>query len=135
MGNKIKQAGKLYMRGLPDGQWTAYVCPQRHAEKHNYIFLTEEGLYPVNLYYARIDMMGSKVVEMRVCHDQQELLETLDWCGKCRMRILRLWQHDLDQATDPKLFELYAECGKREYELMQEDIEAFLEANKENDCN
>ena len=122
-----KQPSKIYMRALPDGKWTAYVCPQKHAEKLGYIFITDEGSYPVNLYYARYDIMGSKVVEMRVCYNRRELLEMLDWCGKCRTRILKLWEHDLDHASDPKLFELYRACGKREYELMQEDIEAFLE--------
>lgn len=121
------KSGGIFLRALPDGKWTAYLCPKKHGVKSGYIFLTEEGSYPVTLYYEHYDVMGSKVVEAHVSHTSQDLLGMLETCGQFRCRILELWQHRLSNASDQKLFDLYAACDKRRYELAQEDIEAFTD--------
>lgn len=125
-----EKSGGIFLRALSDGKWIAYFCPKKHGVKSDYIFLTEEGRYPVTLYYERYDVMGSKVVEAHVSHTQQDLLDMLGWCGQCRCRILELWQHRLNNASDQKLFELYDACDKRRYEIAQEDIHAFMEEDK-----
>ncbi len=121
-----KKSGFIFLKPLPDGKWIGYFFPRKRGVPSDYIFIAKEGNYPVTLYYERYDIMGSRVVESHICHNREELLGELEWCGQCRNRIRCLWNHDLDSATDKRLFDLYQACDAKRNEIDPEELAALM---------
>lgn len=124
-----REPSSVFIRPLPDGKWIASIARKQPTDSNDYVFIVREGKYPVNFYYERYDVMGSRVVELKVCSNRDELLGILEWCGQCRDTILQLWDHDYNKVHDEKLEALYCACAQRRQEIALETMKDFMEGD------
>lgn len=68
--------------------------------------LVAENTYPVKFYYSRTDLNGSGCIEMDLCHSRQELLDSLNWCGKCGCVPSLIWDFDVDKTENQDLLNI-----------------------------
>ena len=86
---------RLYLSIDSDKIWSANFAD--HAPSADAAPFVKEGSYPVELFFARTDVNGSRIVEMDTCNNREALLESLNWCGKCGYSLLELWDFDIDK--------------------------------------
>jgi hypothetical protein len=90
------------------------------------ILFTREGEYPVAAWHQRHDLNMCSILmqeEIRSCDD---LIEYLDWQGKCRNKILKLWEFDYDETDNKDVLELFAKCHERKEQIITEAMEEAM---------
>ena len=92
------------------GVWSAVASANR-ADNHPVRFCEEKD-YPVDLYYMRTDINGSGIMEKELCNNRNELLETLNWLGKCGFTPWDVWDFHIGTSRNEKAMEIFA-AGRR----------------------
>ena len=77
--SKTNDFAKVYLVPNTDGTWKTQITDVSPAS--DAALLSEEGAYPVKVYYSRIDLNGSSTVERDICHNRGDLIQTLNWLG------------------------------------------------------
>ncbi len=113
----LSAACLICMVPAADRTWTAEAMCEGNC------LLTVEKEYPVEMYYARTDLNGSRVVESDVCSDRASLLESLNWLGACGFVPLQFWDFDINQVTDERIVKAFNDGLHRRYEAAREDME------------
>lgn len=103
--NVQEQKNRVYLVPETDGAWSAVVSADKPS--HSVVLLTQEGDYPVNLYYSRLDMNGSSCLERETIADRKSLLETLNWIGQCRHFPKVLWEFDAGKPISKELVGIF----------------------------
>ena len=80
------------------------------------ILLAFEGSYPVEVTWTRFDMNGDRIWTGENCENDTELIELLDFLGKCGHTVEQLWNYDDHWNTDVELAELFDVCFARKME-------------------
>lgn len=104
---------------VPDGSqfWSAAVAAQPPTD--HAVLLTAEQSYPAEIFYERMDLNGSGITDGYICHDRNELLETLNWIGQCGHTPLSLWSFDIDKPIEEDLQKLLEDAYKKKCSLIQ----------------
>lgn len=70
------------------------------------------GDYPVDVYYERRDIMGSREIVRKTAKNEDDLMSLLEFCGACRMRLLQIWDYDHQEQINPAVSKIFyeAEC-------------------------
>lgn len=113
-------ASTIYLTLKPDRTWFCSVADTDPSPQH--FPLVQEGNYPVELYYSRIDLNGSSVTEMWVCKDRVALAETLNWIGQIGGTVEQLWDFDHNNAMLAGLADIFRSGRERRYEQVQADM-------------
>lgn len=87
-----------------DRTWFASVSPEPPSGKS--ARLVQEQSYPVDFYYERTDINGSRVVECDTCNNRDDLLDSLNWLGKCGFSPLKVWDFDSNEFQDETLLQI-----------------------------
>lgn len=86
--------------------WTTSLCSSDAPAVTDGIEFVREGDYPAEFYYSRTDLNGSTVVERDICKDREDLIQSLNWCGKCGYMPLQLWKFDSSAPMSGELLNL-----------------------------
>ena len=89
------------------------------------IFMVAEGSYPVELWWIRHDLNMCRIWEMQICESREELVELLDFLGKCGNNVEYLWEYEDRTTSNTEITRLFDVCFNRKRE---ETIAAFEEA-------
>ena len=89
------------------------------------IFMVAEGSYPVELWWIRHDLNMCRILEMKICESREELVELLDFLGKCGNNVEHLWEYEDRTTSNTEISRLFDVCFERKRE---ETIAAFEEA-------
>ena len=109
---------KVFLIPGTDNYWSAEISSLSPADQA--IELVVEGSYPADIYYERLDLNGSGVVDGYICHDRNELLQTLNWIGTCGHTPLTIWGFDIDQPIADDLCQLLQDTYKQKCKLIQD---------------
>lgn len=89
-----KRLGELeksfFVEKTAQGDWACKV-----GADSNGILLVQEQNYPVELYYTRLDLNGSSILEREVLENRNDLLKAMQWHGQCNHVIEQIWDFDL----------------------------------------
>ena len=110
---------------IPDEDSTYVCCVSDDALSTDAIFLVEEGHYPTTAWHHRHDLNMDTLLMKEEIKDRDELLKYLDFQGKCRNEIVRLWNYYTYNNSLVELHRLFDKCYERKAELI---VEAMLEA-------
>ena len=113
---------KVYL--IPDKEDTYRACIAIEPPAENAIFLVDEGTYPVEYFYRRNDLNGCSTYMMVECTTREELSEALNWNGKCRHRVVSLWDFDYNKTDNEPVLRLFYFAYVR---LMEELDKAYQE--------
>lgn len=104
---------------VPDDKcnWFATISEKLPAD--HAIVLTTEQSYPVEIFYDRMDINGSGVTDGYICHDRNELLQTLNWIGQCGHTPLELWGFNIDNPIESDLHDLLKNTYEKKCRLIQ----------------
>ena len=97
----------LYIFKMKDGEYAA-----RFGNEGDGQFLTQVKSYPAAVYYSRLDMNGSSVMEREICTDPSELLACLNDCGKCKHVVEQVGDFDISTCKDESVIRIFA-CAKK----------------------
>lgn len=112
----------IYLCPEVDGKWSATMDTEPPTPA--YIRLTEEGQYPVNVYFWRFDLMGSSMLVSRTYADRESLLTCLNELGKSYLPIRSLWSFQSEHCSEG-IRTLFDRADTRRYKLAQENTENF----------
>ena len=119
---------KIFLIPGNNEYWSAFIST-RSSDDYA-VELVAEGKYPAEIYYERLDLNGSGVVDGCICHDRNELLQTLNWIGACGHTPLTIWDFDIDKPISESLCQLlqntYAHKCKR-IQALDWDQEEIIE--------
>ena len=118
-------APTIYLTLKPDRTWFCSVADTDPSPQH--FPLVQEGNYPVELYYSRVDLNGSSVTEMEPCKSRVELAETLNWIGQIGGTVEQLWDFDHNNAMLTGLADIFRSGRERRYEQVQADMADWAE--------
>lgn len=118
--NAQEQNNRVYLVPETDGAWSAVVSANKPS--HSVALLTQEGDYPVNLYYSRLDMNGSSCFERETIADRESLLETLNWIGQCCHFPKVLWEFDAGKPMSKELMDIF----NASYDSRMKQVQAEL---------
>lgn len=124
------QNNKILLAPSNDGSWTAEVG--RYAGP-NGVLLTDEGKYPVELYYSRMDINGSSVMEMDICRNRNELLSSLNWIGIYGHTLKSLWGYHSDQPVSKDLADIFEASYVRKCRIIKEAADEMYAAFSEDE--
>ena len=100
-------------------------CISDDAPSPGAIFLVEEGEYPVEAWHKRHDLNMDSLLMTEHINNRNELLEYLNFQGKCRNEIIRLWDFYTYDNSLIDLHRLFDKCFERKLEII---TEAMIEA-------
>lgn len=123
---EAREKPQIYLTMDADRIWSADVPHGRVDAKA--VRFCEEKQYPVDLYYYRTDINGSGCVEKDVCENRNELLESLNWCGKCGYTPLQLWDFRAETTRDDRVMNIFADGAQRRYEAAQDCLDDLIDA-------
>ena len=109
----------------PDRTWSAGMTQDISASQA--IPFVAEGSYPAELIYRRTDINGSGVFESETCKTRDELLQVLNWMGKCGFVPLELWNYDIEQANDTALLSVFQQGELRRFDLLSKEHDEMME--------
>lgn len=118
--DKQENANCVYLIPGSDGKWSAVVSADNPVSSS--ALLTPEGPYPVDLYYARLDMNGSSNLERETIADRKSLLETLNWIGQCCHFPKALWEFDAGKPLRKELMDIF----NASYDSRMKQVQAEL---------
>ena len=116
----------IYLTPNADRSWSASISAL--PDYSNSALLTTEKTYPATLYYSRTDLNGSSVMEREICQSRVELLQTLNWLGKCGYLPMELWDFDAESVLDRQLTNILLDNQKRRMELIEKDQDIIAAA-------
>ena len=90
------------------------------------IYLTEEGEYPVEIWWERHDLNLCRVWGNNICNTPEELIELLDFLGECVHAIEDLWGYHDRYCADPELSDLFDRCYERKMAELRAAAEDLL---------
>lgn len=91
------------------------------------IFMVAEGTYPVEMWWSRHDLNMCREWASEACESREELIEVLNFLGKCGHNIETLWDYNDRTTTNAELTRLFDVC----YDRKKEEIEAAFDAAME----
>ena len=91
------------------------------------IFMVAEGTYPVEVWWSRHDLNMCREWASETCESREELIEVLNFLGKCGHNIETLWDYNDRTTTNAELTRLFDVC----YDRKKEEIEAAFDAAME----
>ena len=107
---------------VPDDDATYVSHVSNSAPSADAIFLTKEGQYPTVALYQRHDLNMCSYLMQEEIKNRADLTEYLDFLGKCRHTIIKLWDFDCETTNNDKLFNMFESCYERKAELMYESM-------------
>lgn len=132
LGEDIQKLySNVYLRLNENRDWSAEVdreCPGPGA-----VLFVQEGKYPVEVYYERTDLNGSSVMEKDVCESRKDLIESLNWMGKCGYLPVSVWGFDVDQCVDRGLIGVFKAAIDQRAEALAKAQEEFINAQEDVD--
>jgi len=108
---------KVFLAPSEGKFWSAIISA--YPPDQSAVLLTAEQNYPAEVYFDRLDINGSSVTERCICEDRKALLETLNWIGACGHTPLALWDFDIDNLVEEKLFRLLENTYEKKCRLLQ----------------
>lgn len=108
----------IYIIPSDDARWAAVI--DRQHDEPCAMRLCDEQMYPVEVFYRRIDLNGSTMLDSVVCHDRGEFLSFLNWAGFCRFLITSFWEYNARDYGDSGLWELFEAGFRKRAEIAQE---------------
>lgn len=118
----------VYLQLKENGVYTA--CVSSKPLSATFLKLCDEKEYPVSVYYSRLDMNGSSVLERDICNNREDLMSTLNWCGACRHTILEVWDFDLARNSNPEIVALFHASTTQKINLIIAEQERAEESSK-----
>ena len=119
-------SSSIYLIPRGEGLWSASINtmqPSRSA-----IRLCDEQEYPVTVFYCRYDLNGSSVYEEDICHNAEDLISTLNWCGKCGHTVLKVWDFSLENAKETAIGKLFHDGYLKKTEQLAEEMSGATSA-------
>ena len=116
---------KILLVPAADGTWIAEFGSSAASAG---ILLTVERQYPVELYYSRMDINGSFVMEMDICRDRNELLSSLNWIGSCGHSLESLWEYHSDRPVSKELADIFEAAYLRKCRIVREAADEMYAA-------
>lgn len=107
---------------IPSEDSTYVSCISDYAPSTEAIFLVEEGCYPVEAWHKRHDLNMDSILMSEAIVDRNDLIKYLDFNGKCRNEIIKLWSFDTYDNSLVELHRLFDECYARKAELIANEI-------------
>ena len=89
--------------------------------------LCKEGTYPVDVYYSRMDLNGSRVYEQDICQNREELLQSLNWIGRCGYVPLSVWEYQVEKPMENVLSDILDKAYDRGAKLRQQALSEMEE--------
>lgn len=108
---------KIFLSLREDNSWTATLAGKQPSASH--AALVNEGEYPVEVYYQRNDLNGSRALFKDECANSEELLKSLDWIGKGGYTLLTVWDFDIDQPMSTELEIIFEAAYMNRYKQEQ----------------
>lgn len=108
---------KVFLIPGTDNYWSAEISNLPPNDRA--VELVAEGDYPADIYYERLDLNGSGVVDGYICHDRKELLQTLNWIGACGHTPLTIWDFDIDKPLSEGLCQLLQDTYEQKCKRIQ----------------
>lgn len=113
-------SSSVYLLPGEEGLWSAGVYETSPAL--NAFKLCSEQDYPVSVFYRRYDLNGSSVYEQDFCKNKEELIDTLNWCGKCGNAVLEVWDFSLEKGNEPEIAKLFQDGFLKKMEHLAEEM-------------
>lgn len=114
----------IYLKLDENREWSAMVGCERPCDAA--VLFVEEKEYPAKFYYSRTDLNGSSCIEMDVCNDRDEMLQSLNWMGKCGYTPLKVWDFDANKPNDKALFDIFNAGSARRAEAAREEMDGLM---------
>lgn len=111
---------KIYL--IPDNDSTYMSCVSDDAPSTDAIFLVEEGEYPVEAWHKRHDLNMDSLLMSETIVDREDLIKYLDFNGKCRNEIIRLWDFYTYDNSLVELHRLFDQCLSRKAEIIANEM-------------
>ena len=96
--------------------------------------MVAEGTYPVEVWWSRHDLNMCREWASETCESREELIELLNFLGKCGHNIETLWGYNDRTTTNAELTRLFDVCydrkKKSKLRLMQQWKNLNAEAAK-----
>lgn len=121
-----EDTANIFLMAGADGAWKAVTHPANTLASG--ALLTSEGAYPAELFYLRLDINGSSIMEMDTCADRETLLESLNWIGQCGHSIVSLWDFDEDRSMSPELTDIFHAAWERRCAQVQKAADEMAAA-------
>lgn len=122
--NSVRFHERIYLKLDENREWRALVGVERPCE--GAVLFVEEQEYPAKFYYSRTDLNGSASVEMDVCENRDELLQSLNWMGECGYTPLKVWDFDAKKCDDRELWEIFNAGSARRAEAAWEEMDGLM---------
>lgn len=106
--------------------WSAVTSASR-ADNHAVRFC-EEKEYPVDLYFMRTDINGSGIMEKEVCHNREELMQTLNYLGECGFTPWDVWDFHIESSRNEKAIDVFAEALRKREEKVLSALDDMIDA-------
>lgn len=124
--DKGNEGSRICLFPGSDGTWSA--ASAADAQASSGVFFVQEGSYPVDLYYSRLDLNGSSTMEKETCPDQKTLLEALNWIGKCGHLPEALWGFDVDHPMSKELKDVFTASYKMKLSQVKKEAAELTQA-------
>jgi len=112
------KAPTIYLTLHRDQTWFSSVSDIR--QNTSQVPLVKEGSYPTNLFWTRIDMNGSDVMEMQLCRNRKEVIDHLNWIGQIGGTVEQLWDFDHNKEIPIELADIFSTGRNHRYALLSE---------------
>lgn len=119
---------RMYLTLASDSTWSASISATPPSD--SCAPFVKEQSYPVELYFARTDLNGSRVVERDICQDRAQLLSSMNWCGKCGYSILELWDFDIDKPGYDAAAEMIHQGVIRRFNRIEKELSSNDHTNE-----
>lgn len=122
--DSVRLHESFYLKLDENREWTAMVDNERPCE--DAVLFVEEQEYPAEFYYSRTDLNGSSCIELDVCKNREEMLQSLNWMGKCGYMPLKVWDFDAKEPHDKALFDIFDAGLAKRAEAAREEMDGLM---------
>lgn len=112
---------------IPCGDRAYYAQVSTNSPSPSAIFMVAEGNYPVEMWWSRHNLNMCRLWATETCNSREDLIDTLNFLGKCGHNVETLWDYDDKTTTNAKITELFDVCYERKCEQI---CAAFDEATE-----
>lgn len=111
---------KVYLVPNADGTWKTIIT--NTPPTSDAALISNEGTYPVDVYYYRSDLNGSSTLEKDCCQTREELIHLLDWLSQCGSLPRSFWSFDYHSPIDSTLNKILNSSYDRSYQQRQQAL-------------
>lgn len=109
----------VYLIPQDNGRYEAFIGaipPHEDA-----VLLTAEGEYPVDYYYCRYDVFANPIYQLTQCVNQEDLISSLNWSGRCYHRVRTLWDYDDVETENARIHQIFSDGFSQLQKVLADD--------------